>query len=58
MKRTMKKILVRLLVMGIAVGMVVELGTVELNPWLIETKAADYTAYSNAKKSWFVKRNT
>ena len=58
MKRTMKKILAYLLAMGIAAGMVMELGTVDLNPWLIETKAADYTGYSNAKKSWYVKRNT
>lgn len=58
LKRTMKKMMTSLLVMVIVAGMVMELGAVHRGPWLIEVKAADTTGYSNAKKSWYFKRNT
>ena len=58
MNDTMKKILTCLLVVEIAIGMVVELGTMAPKSWLIRAEAADYSGYSNVKKSWYVKRNT
>ena len=59
MKCTIRKILAGLLIMiGIIADMAGAAGAVGPNPWLIETKAADYYSYSNSKKSWYVKRST